>query len=65
MLVLVNVNVPETKNIKMFGYVHVYEHEHVHVISSKGRPQVSYAALPQESVFAEGVPLQHHYNAPQ
>jgi hypothetical protein len=30
----------------MFGYVHVYEHEHVHVISSKVRPQVSFASLP-------------------
>jgi hypothetical protein len=34
------------ENIKMFGYVHVYEHEHVHVISSKVRPQGSFASLP-------------------
>jgi hypothetical protein len=34
------------KNIKMFGHVHVYEHEHVHVISSKVRPQVTFASLP-------------------
>jgi hypothetical protein len=27
--------------------VHVYEHEHIHVISSKVRPQVSFASLPE------------------
>jgi hypothetical protein len=45
-LVHLNVNVPGTKNIKMFGDVHVYEHEHVHVLSSKVRSPVSFASLP-------------------
>ncbi len=42
------------KNIKMFRHVHVYEHEHVHVISSKVRPQVSFASLSQGSLASLG-----------